>query len=112
MSSKSLILRSGLPREPPVSVARQGRDRRKEEVEAEVGEEEEVEAEDGERSSLRGKEKKREFGFNSMRKCESNRRGLGWFCVLIFVVRGRAWSMDASGVPRDQKKVLAMGRKA
>jgi hypothetical protein len=39
-------------------VARQGRDRRKEEVEAEVGEEEEVEAEDDERSSLRGKEEK------------------------------------------------------
>ena len=50
MSSKSLILRSGLPREPPVSVARQGRERRK--LEEDDEEEEEVEAEDkDERSS-------------------------------------------------------------
>ena len=47
MSSNSLILRSGLPREPPVSVARQGRERWKE---AEEEEEEEVE-----RLSLVGK---------------------------------------------------------
>ena len=46
MSSKSLILRSGLPREPPVSAARQGRERRKEEEEEEEEAEAEVEAED------------------------------------------------------------------
>ena len=60
MSSKSLTLRSGLPREHPVSAARQGRETRKEEeVEAE---EVEVEAE-VERSSWSSSSLVLEIGF-------------------------------------------------